>query len=160
MRFKFAFIPMLFLILASTTFAFPAVDDTRIEKLKSQKIKVGNQSVTVEIADTPETRERGLMYRKSMPSQNGMLFVFETAQPMAFWMKNTLIPLSIGYFDEHRKLISTFEMSPGVVGELQPKTYPSNGNAQYALEMNKGWFAKHKIAIGAELSYPAKSPGN
>jgi uncharacterized membrane protein (UPF0127 family) len=138
--------------------AFPSVDDKRIEKLKSKKIKVGTYSINAEIADTPETRERGLMYRKSMPSQSGMLFVFDKPQPMAFWMKNTLIPLSIGYFDANRKLIGTYEMAPGAKDEVQPKTYPSNGDALYALEMNKGWFVKRKITVGTELTLPALSP--
>jgi uncharacterized membrane protein (UPF0127 family) len=139
--------------------ALPALNDSRIEKLKTETIVVGGQKITAEIADTPEARERGLMYRKSMPPQNGMLFVFEEAQPMAFWMKNTLIPLSIGYFDANRRLIETYEMTPAVMGEAHPKTYPSHREAKYALEMNKGWFEKHHIKPGAELKRPAQSPG-
>ncbi len=147
------------LAMVSFAHALPAITDTRIEKLKTQTIKVGTKSVKVEIADTGEARERGLMYRKSMPADEGMLFVFDYAQPMAFWMKNTLIPLSIGYFDANRKLITTLEMTPAVMGEQYPKTYPSGGDAQYALEMNKGWFAKHGIKPGAMLTLPAKGPG-
>jgi uncharacterized membrane protein (UPF0127 family) len=69
-----------------------------------------------------------------------------------------LIPLSIGYFDANRKLIGTYEMAPGAKDEVQPKTYPSNGDALYALEMNKGWFVKRKITVGTELTLPALSP--
>lgn len=165
---KNAFLPLLYVTLASlivvaimapAAHALPAISDSRIEKLKTEKIKVGPHAVFVEIADTPEARERGLMYRKSMPANEGMLFVFDEAQPLAFWMKNTLIPLSIGYFDANRKLLGTHEMTPAVMGELQPRTYPSQGDAKYALEMNKGWFAKHKIKTGAELTLPAQSPG-
>jgi uncharacterized membrane protein (UPF0127 family) len=138
--------------------ARPSIDDHTIEKLKTQKIWVGNKLVTAEIADTPDSRERGLMYRKSMPAQDGMLFVFETPQPMAFWMKNTLIPLSIGYFGADKKLIDLYEMSPAVIGEVHPKTYPSRGIALYALEMNKGWFEKHQILPGAELRFSPATP--
>jgi uncharacterized membrane protein (UPF0127 family) len=138
----------------------PAIEDTRIEKLKTQKISVAGQLVTAEIADTEDARERGLMYRTSMPAQDGMLFVFDVAQPMAFWMKNTLIPLSIGYFDEKKKLIESYEMTPAVVGEVHPKTYPSGRAALYALEMNKGWFAKHHVKEGAELKFLGKPTVN
>ncbi len=131
--------------------ALPSIDDHTIEKLKAQKIWVASTGVTAEIADSPNSRERGLMYRTSMPAEAGMLFIFEEPQPMAFWMKNTLIPLSIGYFGADRKLIDVYEMSPAVMGEVWPKTYPSHGNALYALEMNRGWFEKHHIKAGAEL---------
>lgn len=140
-----------FFATGANSHAFPAIDDQTIEKLKTQKISIGGVTVTVEIADSPDSRERGLMYRKSMPAQEGMLFIFEEPQPMAFWMKNTLIPLSIGYFSAGKKLINIYEMSPAVVGEMHPKTYPSGGDALYALEMNKGWFDKHHIKPGAEL---------
>jgi uncharacterized membrane protein (UPF0127 family) len=139
--------------------ALPAITDSHIEKLKTEKIKVGSREIVVEIADTSEARERGLMYRKSMPANEGMLFIFDSAQPLAFWMKNTLIPLSIGYFDANRKLLGTHEMTPAVMGEVQPKTYPSQGDAKYALEMNKGWFTQHKIKPGAQLTLPAQGPG-
>lgn len=137
--------------LPSAAHALPAINDQRIEKLKTVQISVGGKSVTAEIADTPDSRERGLMYRTSMPAQDGMLFIFDEAQPMAFWMKNTLIPLSIGYFGADKKLIEVYEMSPSVMGEVRPKTYPSHGAALFALEMNKGWFAKYHIKPGAEL---------
>ena len=123
--------------------ALPALNDQRIEKLPTKKIKVAGIAITVEVADTLEARERGLMYRKSMPANEGMLFVFEKAEPMSFWMKNTLIPLSIGYFGADKKLIETYEMVPTVLGEQRPKVYPSHGDVMYAIEMNKGWFAKH-----------------
>ena len=154
---KIFFTTALFALLTSvpSAKALPSLDDHTIAKLKMQKIYVNGTAVNAEIADTPDSRERGLMYRTSMPEQDGMLFIFEVAQPMAFWMKNTLIPLSIGYFGADRKLIDVYEMSPAVMGETHPKTYPSHGDALYALEMNKGWFAKHHIKPGSELKLPA-----
>ena len=143
------------LLLTSQAKALPAIDDQKIEKLKTAKITVGTHAIVAEIADDNDSRERGLMYRKSMPANDGMLFVFQSAEPMSFWMKNTLIPLSIGYFDEKRKLIEVYEMTPSVMGEVRPKTYPSHRPALYALEMNKGWFAVHRVKPGTELKVPS-----
>lgn len=140
-----------FTFFAVPAFALPALTDQSIEKLKTEKITVAGFSITAEIADNPDSRERGLMYRKSMPAQYGMLFIFEQPEPMAFWMKNTLIPLSIGYFDADKKLIETYEMTPAVIGETHPKTYPTHGPVLYALEMNKDWFPSHHIKVGALL---------
>ncbi len=137
---------------AHAALALPALTDQRLEKLRTEKISIAGIVITAEVADTPEARERGLMYRKSMPSNDGMLFVFERAEPMSFWMKNTLIPLSIGYFGADKKLIETYEMAPTVLGEQRPKVYPSHGAVLYAVEMNKGWFANHHIKTGAELT--------
>ncbi len=133
-------------------FALPSLSDTKIEKLKTSKLKLAGRTIIAEMAVTYEERERGLMYRKSMGANEGMLFVFDGPEPMAFWMKNTLIPLSIGYFDENKKLINTVEMSPAVMGEARPKTYESARPAMYALEMNKGWFSKNKVKPGAILT--------
>ena len=70
-----------------------------------RRIKIDGKSVTVEIADNEARREYGLMYRKELGANSGMLFVFEFEDMQNFWMKNTLIPLSIGYFDKNRKLL-------------------------------------------------------
>ena len=119
-------------------------------------IKVGGQVVQAEIADSDEKRERGLMFREKLQDGHGMLFVFESEQPLAFWMKNTLIPLSIGYFGANKKLIDIQEMTPAVAGEARPKTYPSSGPAMYALEMPKGWFHKKGLKIGVTLNLENK----
>ncbi len=158
--FKFLFTASIFFTISSAigvlnAFALPALNDTRIEKLKISKLKLAGRTINAEMAVTYDERERGLMYRKSMGENDGMLFVFDGPQPMAFWMKNTLIPLSIGYFDENKKLINSVEMSPAVVGEARPKTYEAARPAMYALEMNKGWFPKNKVKPGAVLTVPA-----
>ena len=160
MKRMLALFAVFYFLSATPTSALPAISDTHIVKLKTEKIKVGSLTVLAEIADTPDSRERGLMYRKSMGANEGMLFVFEYPQPMAFWMKNTLIPLSIGYFDQSGRLLDTHEMTPAVTGAVQPKTYPSTGDAKYALEMNKGWFTKHGVKVGSKLTLPAQSPGH
>lgn len=145
---------MILALLVSFAHALPAVNDPTIVKLKTEKITVGGQKVTAEIADDDASRERGLMHRTKLPENEGMLFVFDQPQPLSFWMKNTLIPLNIGYFDEDGKLLQTYEMVPAVMGEAHPMTYPCRAPAKYALEMNKGWFTKHHLQPGAVLKRP------
>ncbi len=119
-----------------------------------KKIQVANKTIDVEIADTPTKRARGLMYRQSLKDGTGMLFVFDFEEPLSFWMKNTFIPLNIGYFDKNKTLIDIQEMKP-VESEMveNPPSYPSAGPAQYALEVPPNWFAKNKIKIGAKLIF-------
>ncbi|MBC7742658.1 MAG: DUF192 domain-containing protein [Bdellovibrionaceae bacterium] len=94
------------------------------------------------------------MFRKKLGSDEGMLFVFESEGIRTFWMKNTLIDLSIGYFDKSKKLIDIQEMKAmNSVLEKDLPTYPSKSPAMYALEMPTGWFKKNKIKEGAQLRY-------
>ena len=125
-----------------------------------RKISLGSHSLNVEIADTPLRRERCLMFRTSLDDKSGMLFIFDTQQPLAFWMKNTLIPLAIAYIDKERKIVDIQEMVPAVMGEMFPKNYPSKAPAMYALEMPKGWFTRNGVKIGQRFSFvdePSKS---
>lgn len=122
-------------------------------QLKLQLLQIGDQIITVEVADTIESRRQGLMYRRSLPENQGMLFVFPTQRPLSFWMKNTWIPLSIGFFDSQRKLLNILDMQPESLLVKNPKSYASHGPAQYALEMNKGWFAKNKITPGMTFEW-------
>lgn len=129
-------------------------------KFANQTIRFGGKTLTVEIADTMEKRAHGLMFREKLAGDHGMLFIFEGEEPLSFWMKNTLIPLSIGYFDKDKKLIEVHEMVPAVAGEALPKSYPSSKPAMYALEMPRGWFSKNKITSGAKFEFsPTKSSG-
>lgn len=124
---------------------------------------LGGKQISVEIADTDEKREYGLMNREKMPADQGMLFIFKSEEILSFWMKNTLIPLNIGYFDKNRVLVSKTEMIPASPMDLYPKTYPSEKPAMYALEMNTGWFDKNKIKLGDRFEFvdskPSKGPG-
>jgi uncharacterized protein len=112
-------------------------------------IRLGGKTLKIEYANTPALRERGLMFRESLPEDHGMLFIFPGEEKLAFWMKNTLIPLSIGYFDKSKRLIDVQEMTPAAIGDRLPPSYPSKHPAQYALEMPKGWFERNKVGIGA-----------
>lgn len=114
---------------------------------------LGKQKLLVELADTPEKSAQGLMFRKSLPDGTGMLFVFADEQTRTFWMKNTFIALDIGFFNKKRELIDIQQMEP-VASEMQKEvpTYTSRGPAQYALEVPKGWFSKHKIGLKERFS--------
>src|SRR5438132_8149993 len=119
----------LFLLMALSCFAF--------------QIQLGPEVLSVELADTHETRAKGLMGRKNLNDNEGMLFVFPKKEILSFWMKNTLIPLSIGFFDEEQNLIEILDME--VPNSRHPKTYKSHYPSLYALEVPRGWFAKHEI---------------
>lgn len=124
-----------------------------------RKIAVGGHSLTVEIADTEEKITRGLMYRKEpLTDDAGMLFVFKDEKIRTFWMKNTFIPLSAGFFDRNKQLVHFTRMQP-VRSEMEtPKTYPSGRPAMYVLEVASGWFERKKIALGAEFRFENQSP--
>jgi uncharacterized membrane protein (UPF0127 family) len=127
-----------------------AASDLHFEK---KKLKIGSQTLTVEIADTQEKLAQGLMYRKDLAEGSGMLFIFSDEDVRRFWMKNTFVPLSIGYFNAKKELIDIQDMAPAQ-SEMQVDfpTYPSKRPAQYALEVPKGWFDKHKVRLKQSFS--------
>ena len=106
----------------------------------------------IEIAADDASRERGLMFRDSMPADHGMLFLFEHPAAQTFWMKNTHIPLDILYFDQSYKLVSMQQRVPPCrsAGNDCP-VYPSTGPAQYVLELNAGTADKLGVKQGDEL---------
>jgi len=100
----------------------------------------------VEIASTPEAWQRGLMFRKSLPEDQGLLFLFPQATGSPFWMKNTLIPLSIAFADQNGKILRILDMEP-CPKDPCPTYYPGVAYRQ-ALEVNRGWFARHGVKEG------------
>ena len=116
-------------------------------------LKVGNQSVHADIANTEPTRQVGLMFRQKMAKQDGMLFVFPEIGYHAMWMRNTLIPLSVAYMDERGVILSTHEMQA-----LSDVAHQAAGPARYALEMNALWFSTNKIKVGDTISGLDKAP--
>jgi uncharacterized membrane protein (UPF0127 family) len=115
-------------------------------------MQVGKQKIHAYIADDDAKRQQGLMFVEKLPDNTGMLFVFEDVQPLGFWMKNTLIPLNIGFFDGKGVLIDAQEMKVAEsLMKLNPPTYQSRAPAQFALEMPQGWFKKHGVSEGAKL---------
>lgn len=127
----------IFLILFSSLFAV--------------KIQVANEVIDCEIANTHASRSKGLMGRKELPEGRGMLFIYPHAEVLCFWMKNTLIPLSIGFFDDKKILIKMLDMEPPI-GDNYIRYY-STDPARFALEVPKGWFKKNKIQIGDKFSF-------
>lgn len=135
--------------ISSTAFA----DETTQIVFEKKKIKIGKLKIDVELAKTNEQQQRGLMYRKSLIENQGMLFIFDREDYRSFWMKNTWIDLSIGYFDKNRTLKEVIDMKATSSLEVAPPSYPSQFPAQYALEMTKGWFSKNKIKIGDKFDW-------
>ncbi len=110
-------------------------------------LRIGQHAIRAEIADTPETREHGLMQRKTLCADCGMLFVFPAATRQAFWMKNTSLPLAIAFAGSDGRIINIEEMQP-----YSLDIHYSQADALYALEMNSGWFAAHGIHPGDQLT--------
>jgi len=105
----------------------------------------GSDTVQAEVAATPQQRERGLMGRTELPAGTGMLFVFEDAQVRRFWMRNTPIPLDIGFLDQRQVLFDVQAMDP-----LDEELTESTGPAMFALEVPQGWFESRGIQPGTQ----------
>tara|TARA_R110001583_G_scaffold12612_8_gene55871 strand:- start:6435 stop:6857 length:423 start_codon:yes stop_codon:yes gene_type:complete len=114
-----------------------------IVQLKDIPIHVGNKSINVEVADNEDSRNIGMMFRRVLPPEKGMLFVFEDSAPRRFWMKNTYVPLSIAYINSRGIILNVEKMNP-----LSESGVWSKGPARYALEMNQGWFKENGISPG------------
>ena len=97
----------------------------------------------MEVAKTPEERAKGLMHRKHLGKDDGMLFIFETEDVHGFWMKDTFVPLSIAFIDKAGFIVRITDMKP-----LTLESHPPPKPILYALEMNKGWFSTHGIKEG------------
>ncbi len=113
-------------------------------------VELGGRTFSVEIADTQEEQALGLMFRDSMPADEGMLFIFPNEARRSFWMKNTRIPLDIMYFDAELKMVSISADTPPCRVSRCP-SYPSVGPAMYVLELNAGKAAGLGVGPGATL---------
>jgi uncharacterized membrane protein (UPF0127 family) len=113
--------------------------------------EINGKRYVVEVADTPDARDRGLMFRQEMAPDAGMLFIFEDEAPRAFWMKNTYIPLDILYFDGSRRLVSAQLDVPPCGDQPRCPPYPSAGPARYVLELNAGQSAALGLKPGDTL---------
>ena len=116
-------------------------------------VELGGHRYTVELAKDDAERARGLMFRDAMDADRGMLFIHDTQEPQAYWMKNTKIALDILYFDNDHKLVSQQrDVPPCSLGDACPP-YPSNAPARYVLELNAGQAEKLKLQDGALLKF-------
>jgi uncharacterized membrane protein (UPF0127 family) len=129
-------------LLSSVCFAqnTPQVDLPRI------KLSAGMYLIDTQVAATPVQREFGLMFRKEMPSSEGMLFVFDEVAQQCFWMKNTLLPLSAAFVADDGSIVNMADMKP-----QSTDSHCSAKPVRYVLEMNQGWFAKKGIKAGFKL---------
>ncbi|MDC8770897.1 DUF192 domain-containing protein [Roseateles albus] len=124
-----------------------AMAQDRPQSLPAIKLGAGMHVISAEVAQSPEQRAIGLMNRPSMGANEGMLFVFEEANPQCFWMKNTLLPLSIAFIADDGSVVNIAEMKPQSLD-----SHCSTKPVRYALEMNQGWFAKRGIKAGSKLT--------
>ncbi|PLQ01411.1 DUF192 domain-containing protein [Cupriavidus pauculus] len=109
-------------------------------------LTAGMYAIQAEVAASSEARERGLMFRKSMPANAGMLFVFDEKAGHCFWMRNTDLPLSIAFLADDGSIVNIEDMKPQTEDNHCPRAA-----VRYALEMNKGWFAQKGIKAGAKI---------
>lgn len=116
-------------------------------------LNIGMYRIEAEVAADQANRMQGLMQRRSMPAQQGMLFVFTTAERHCMWMRNTLIPLSVAFLDEQGQVINIEDMAPQT-----DDSHCASRPARYALEMNKGWFEQKGFKAGARLGGIDKAP--
>ena len=116
------------------------------QKLAAIRLSAGMHVMQAELAQSPEERTIGLMFRKTMATNDGMLFAFEQAGQQCFWMKNTLLPLSAAFVADDGTVVNIEEMKPQTLDghcSLKP--------VRFVLEMNAGWFAKRGIKPGSKL---------
>jgi uncharacterized protein len=111
------------------------------------RLSAGMHQIDAQLAATNEQRMTGLMHRKDMPQHEGMLFVFDQPSQQCFWMKNTLLPLSIAFVEDDGTIANIDEMAPQTLD-----SHCSVKPVRYVLEMNKGWFARKGIKAGQKLA--------
>jgi uncharacterized protein len=116
-------------------------------KLPTTTLTIGIHVVQAELAVTPEQQATGMMFRTSMGTNEGMLFVNDDAGVRCFWMRNTLVPLTIAFIADDGTIVNTADMEP-----RSEKSHCSAQPVRFALEMNLGWFAKRGIKPGARIS--------
>ena len=117
------------------------------------ELTAGMHRIEAEVAANDPNRQLGLMNRKSMPQQHGMLFVFNHQNTHCMWMRNTLLPLSVAFVDANGVIINIADMKPQT-----EDNHCAKQPARYALEMNLGWFAQRGIKPGTKLGGIEKAP--
>lgn len=136
-------IEVFFLILL--LFPFSLAQSENVQKIP---LYIKGKEIRVEVAKTPEERAVGLMGRKHLGGEEGMLFIFEEEGYHSFWMKDTFIPLSIAFIDREGRIVKITDMKP-----LTLTSHPPPKPILYALEMNQGWFSKNGIKVGDVMRF-------
>jgi uncharacterized membrane protein (UPF0127 family) len=130
-------------VLALALLGSTAIAQDAPQHLPAIKLGVGMHVIRVELAQTPQERATGLMFRKTLGTNDGMLFSFEQPGQQCFWMKNTLLPLSVAFIADNGRVVN--------IENMKPQTLDSHCSAEpvrFVLEMNDGWFAKRGIGSG------------
>ena len=146
---KRLFITLLMALSAATASA----QDTPQTTLPRIKLQAGMYQLDVQVAQTPEQRSIGLMFRAEMPTHEGMLFVFEQPSVQCFWMKNTLLPLTAAFVADDGTIVNLEDMKPQTTD-----SHCSTKPVRFVLEMNQGWFAKKGLKAGSRLAGVAFKP--
>jgi uncharacterized membrane protein (UPF0127 family) len=133
--------------LAALALALAATAAGADARPKTATVRVGPHALKVEVVSSDADRARGLMNRKSLGRDDGMLFIFDEPAYHSMWMKNTLIPLSVAFIDAQGTILNILDMEPET---LDPHT--SAGPSIYAIEVNKGWFAEKKVKAGDKVT--------
>ena len=116
------------------------------QHLQAIQLKAGMHLIRAEVAAEPAQRQRGLMYRRDLDTNEGMLFVFDEPSPQCFWMKNTPTALTIAFVADDGSIVNLADMAP-----LSEASHCSAKPVRFTLEMNQGWFAKRGIKAGFKL---------
>ena len=135
-----------FTLLALAAVASVTLAQDGPQKLAAVKLSAGMHVMNVEVAQSPQEHSIGLMFRKTMPTNDGMLFVFDRPGQQCFWMKNTLLPLSVAFISDDGSIANIEEMKPQTLD-----SHCSTKEVRYVLEMNDGWFAKRGIKAGTKI---------
>jgi uncharacterized protein len=124
--------------------------------LRTVTMRLGDRDFQLEVADTPDRQRDGLMFRKTMPANHGMIFVFPVERPLTFWMRNTFIPLDVVFVNVQRQVVA---IKPG--RPLDERTsISSDAPASYAIELNRGAAAAAGLKVGDRIDIPADArPG-
>lgn len=139
--------PLLLVAALLVSMAAMAQNNSEVaQKLPSIQLSAGMHLIQAEVAQSQEQRAIGLMHRRSMPTHAGMLFAFEEPGVQCFWMKNTLLPLSIAFVADDGSIVNIADMQP-----MSEASHCSAKPVRFALEMNQGWFAKRGIKSGSKL---------
>ena len=118
-------------------------------QLPRATLNAGMHLIQVQLAQDFEQRQIGLMWRKEMPQNEGMLFVFDQPAVQCFWMRNTLLPLTAAFVLDDGSIVNLADMKP-----MNDDSHCSKKPVRFVLEMNQGWFAKRNIQAGFKLSGP------
>lgn len=138
------------LLLAAAT----AAAQEQPQHLQTIQLQAGMHLIRAEVALTPEQRQAGLMFRRDLDANDGMLFVFERATPQCFWMKNTPTALTIAFLADDGTIVNLADMAP-----FSEQSHCSARPVRYTLEMHQGWFAKRGIKAGFRIGgAPFRTP--